>query len=495
MKVYEKKEDKVSNLFVAYIVMALFLVISLGIFISFIVYPGTFFEKIEKAGVLLLFAIVFLFFDGYFFYYLFKKPVKYKAKLINKTFENYNNKDITYLEFLLEGEKKSSFSFSKFKCYTLEKNDLIVGNSYSISIKQFNWSVKEVSEIDSSSIIDIPTVNMNIVIYAIIFIFAGTIGFGILGLLLYYDYSVAYLLALIIFVFGVYYSDKFKSKWNKDNNKDLDYDQILAKELENVEPIIPSNKKSLNYSALKLVFWLFVLLLFWLFVIYLFYISYDLNFYQFLICYSAIICPIIPLLCLLITAIRCDKKIIRKYKLNVIDNININSIRSFKVLKPYVDEKISEYFIVDQDNNLIFIIKDGDIIKPKIYNICDHNNIKIGEIKEKFFTLTPEYLINLVDEKPFFVRYKVQLQSNYSIVGRNYSVIGDSDLIRNIICDSNDNEIAYISAISKNNNGWYKMGNIEVTLNDNVNNSIDIMLIAVCVAMGNLRMNDIKYNM
>ena len=92
-----------------------------------------------------------------------------------------------------------------------------------------------------------------------------------------------------------------------------------------------------------------------------------------------------------------------------------------------------------------------------------------------------------MNEKPFIIRSKMQLHSNYQIIGRDYYVKGDTNLVRNIIYDNKENAIAYISAISKDNNNWYELGNMEITLNNDVNNSIDIMIIALCVTMGNFQ--------
>lgn len=43
----------------------------------------------------------------------------------------------------------------------------------------------------------------------------------------------------------------------------------------------------------------------------------------------------------------------------------------------------------------------------------------------------------------------MQLHSNYQVIGRDYYVKGDTNLIRNIIYDNKENDIAYISAVSR----------------------------------------------
>ena len=81
----------------------------------------------------------------------------------------------------------------------------------------------------------------------------------------------------------------------------------------------------------------------------------------------------------------------------------------------------------------------------------------------------------------------MQLHSNYQVIGRDYYVKGDTHLVRNIIYDNKENDIAYISAISKHDNNWYELGNMEISLNENVNNSVDIMIMALCITMGNFQ--------
>ena len=142
-----------------------------------------------------------------------------------------------------------------------------------------------------------------------------------------------------------------------------------------------------------------------------------------------------------------------------------------------------------QNKNLIFKIKKSNFIGNK-FVICNHHNIKIGEIKSKIFSLTNEFAINIINEKPFIIRSKMQLHSNYQVIGRDYYVKGDTHLVRNIIYDNKENDIAYISAISKHDNNWYELGNMEIALNENVNNSVDIMIMALCITMGNFQTFD-----
>ena len=79
------------------------------------------------------------------------------------------------------------------------------------------------------------------------------------------------------------------------------------------------------------------------------------------------------------------------------------------------------------------------------------------------------------------------LNHDYEIAGRSYYVKGNADLIKNVIYDKNDNEIAYTFAISQNNKNLYNLGNTRTIINDKIKNNIDIILIALCTTMGNLQ--------
>ncbi|MEG2457648.1 MAG: hypothetical protein RSB41_02005 [Bacilli bacterium] len=177
---------------------------------------------------------------------------------------------------------------------------------------------------------------------------------------------------------------------------------------------------------------------------------------------------------------------IKRYKVNITNNINIPDIKYFNIFRFTKNATVSQYFIVDQNRNLIFKIKKGNFIGNK-FVICNHNDIKIGEIKSHIFSLTNEFTINIINEKPFIIRSKMQSHSNYYVIGRDYYVKGDIHLIANTIYDNKENDIAYISAISKHDNNWYELGNMEVVLNENIKNSIDIIIMSLCITMGNFK--------
>ena len=148
MKVYSKKHDK-NTIIPGIIVTIILLLVSSGIFIASVMSEKSFIDVLSSFGILLLFAVIFLGFSIYFIYILIKKPKDYKAKLINKKIEIYKGKQITYMKFSTEKEREQEEDFisSEYKCYTIGKNNLIVGNDYSLGIKEFNWEPKYVEEL------------------------------------------------------------------------------------------------------------------------------------------------------------------------------------------------------------------------------------------------------------------------------------------------------------------------------------------------------------
>lgn len=210
---------------------------------------------------------------------------------------------------------------------------------------------------------------------------------------------------------------------------------------------------------------------------------------SFIIAFSMILFVELPIIIMILYNIGYDERLIKRHKVNISENINISSIKYFNIFRPAKNATFPQYFIVDKDKNLIFKIKKSNFIGNK-FVICNPNNIKIGEIKSRIFSLTNEFIVNIINEKPFIIRSKMQLHSNYQIIGRDYYVKGDTHLVRNIIFDNKGNDIAYVSAVSKHNNNWYELGNMEIALNENVNNSVDIIIIVLCITMGNFQTFD-----
>ena len=192
----------------------------------------------------------------------------------------------------------------------------------------------------------------------------------------------------------------------------------------------------------------------------------------------------LPIIIMILYTIGYDDRLVKKYKVNILENINIDNVKKFNIFKSTKIALFSQYFIVDQNRNLILKIKRSSLIGNN-FVICDSHNIKVGEMK--YYGITGEFFIDMVNEESFTVRRDFEKRLNYQVVGRNYYVKSDTNLIRSIICDDKENEIAYITATSKDDVTWHDLDNAEVNLNKNENNNIDIMLISLCITMRKFR--------
>lgn len=486
MKVYIKKENRFP-IPIRIIIIIIFLSFSIGIFIAFLKSEKSFIDVLSSFGIELLFAIIFLVFSIYFIYALIKKPKSYKAKLVNKIVETYNGKQITNMQFKTEKEKEQEEDFipSIYNCYTIGENNLIVGNYYSLKIKEFNWEPKFVEEINNSYensknkvTTKVPNMNMSPVFFSLGLIFSGLILLCLLGIIIYPQYIITYIIFGIFCVVALFKTFDANKTWKVDKNI-AQSEKDLSLKLEKIKPINNTQEKVGNIVIKQL----FILLL--IFPILWFIMIIDVPKESFMTIFSLILFIELPTIVMILYNIGYDERLIRKHKINISENITIDNIKHFNIFRPTNNVTFSQYFIVDQNNNLIFKIKQSNLIGNK-FVICNPQNTKVGEIKIELFSLTNEFIIKIINEKPFIIRSKMQLHSNYQIIGRDYYVKGDTHLIRNIICDNKENEIAYLSAAPAHNN-WYRLGHAEVILNDNVNNSIDIIITSLCITMGNFQ--------
>lgn len=492
MRVYVKKEDK-NTMVPGIIVTIVFLSFSIGVFIAGITSGKSFIDVLASFGSVLLFAIIFFGFGMFFVYALIKRPKGYKAKLISKKAEIYNSKQITCMEFSTEKEREQEEDFisSDYRCYTIGENNLIVGNDYSLRIKEFNWEPKYVEVINNSYeqtrnkvASKVPNMTMFPVFFSVELIFGGLLFLCILGIIVYPQYTSTYIMFGIFCGVALFMIFKGSKTWKVDNNIEQNK-QDLNLELENIKPIDNNQERVGNIVIKHLLLLLVAFPVIWLMIL----LKMNVGKEAFMIVYSMILFVELPIFVMILYNIGYDDRIIKKHKLNITENINITDIKYFDIFRITKNATFSQYFIVDQNKNLIFKIKKSNFIGNK-FVICNHHNIKIGEIKLKIFSLTNEFVINIINEKPFIIRSKMQLHSNYQVIGRDYYVKGDTHLVRNIIYDNKENDIAYISAISKHDNNWYELGNMEINLNENVNNSVDIMIMALCITMGNFQTFD-----
>lgn len=188
-----------------------------------------------------------------------------------------------------------------------------------------------------------------------------------------------------------------------------------------------------------------------------------------------------PLILMLIFSIGYDKRLLREHKINISEDVNLNVIRNFSVLDANKKEKIAQYFGLDPYNNLIFKIKKGTGLRTK-YIICDKNNFKIGEIRLKMFSLRDEFIVRILNEKPFIIKSKFQGNIAYRIYGRNYFVKGDYYSSSNTIVDEMNNIIAYVDSAYRKDDVLYDSPRTIVRLNSYIS-SIDIIVIAFCLRL------------
>lgn len=489
MRVYIKKKDK-NTMIPGIIVTIIFLSVSSWVFITAIKSDKSFIEIVENFGIELIFSFVFSVLGICFVYFLFKPPKKYKVKLVNKKIETYNGEQITYMEFIefgLPKEQKESSDCYSYSCYTKGENDLIVGNDYVLRVKQFNWEPKFVEKLDScfknKIAFNLPNMTLTPISLILGLIFFGVLCLCILGIITYPEYIYIYVLVGIFSLGALFMTFNLNKTWKEDNDIGQNKQDFNIKQ-KKIKSIDINHEKVGDVSNKYLIILLVTFPIVWFIIL----LNMNIEKQLFPIGFLPILLFVeLPIIILILYNIGYDARLIKRNKVKILENINISNIKFFKIFRPTKNAVFSQYFIVDQNRNLIFKIKACNFIGNK-FVICDQHDIKIGEIHVKLFSLTNEFIINIINEAPFIVRLKIQLHYNYQIIGRDYYVKGDTHLIRNIIYDNKENEIAYISAISKRNNNWYALGNTEIFLNDGVNNSIDIIIIALCVTMGNFRM-------
>ena len=301
---------------------------------------------------------------------------------------------------------------------------------------------------------------------------------------MYPEYTLTYIMVGIFFSIALFMTFKGSKVWKTDNNIEND-ETNLNLELDNIKPIDNTHEKVGNIVIKQLIILLILIPILWFIILLIMNIPKE----SFIFVFAMILFIELPIIIMILYNIGYDERLIKKYNINILESIDIPNIKYFNIFRPTKNTYFPQYFVVDKDKNLIFKIKKSNFIGNK-FVICNPNNIKIGEIKSKIFSLTNEFVVNIINEKPFIIRSKMQLHSNYQIIGRYYYVKGDTNLVRNIIYDNKENDIAYVSAISKHNNNWYELGSTEITLNENTNNNVDLIIIALCITIGNFQSFD-----
>lgn len=202
MKVYQEKSDRQSML-PGIGITALFLTFGTVIISTMLLDEGSWLDKLSGYGMPLLFALVFLYFGFYFLYFLIKKPVKFKAKLISK--DVVGRKIYLTLKIQKEKEQKVDLVGNTYRVYVYEDSNFSVGNYYSIGLKEFNWEVVSIDDYSGESNVKVavPGTAHNLVFGAIIFILAGGVVLCLLGLYFYPAYSYIYLAVAGLFLIGI----------------------------------------------------------------------------------------------------------------------------------------------------------------------------------------------------------------------------------------------------------------------------------------------------
>lgn len=81
---------------------------------------------------------------------LIRRPKAYNAKLVSKEIVNYRDRLIAHMTFKIQKAtdiENNTYIDNEYRCYTVGENSLIVGNEYSLKIKEFNWEPKRVEEL------------------------------------------------------------------------------------------------------------------------------------------------------------------------------------------------------------------------------------------------------------------------------------------------------------------------------------------------------------
>lgn len=190
MKVYVKKgenESSVIHYIITMIILSIIILVSSPIVLKEILYfdwsidiPDyeAFIDFITMYGMSILWGITFAFIILFVYFtiiFLFvKPPKKFKAKLVSKKTDTYNGREITYMKFTIENKKKVSTTTPlKYRCFTYDENDLTEGNYYLVKIKEFNWKIREVENLENDIENKLPVVSLFIPFLMILFIFGG----------------------------------------------------------------------------------------------------------------------------------------------------------------------------------------------------------------------------------------------------------------------------------------------------------------------------------
>ena len=472
MKVYVKKGE-VQSITVSIIITALLLAFSIGITIYAFKY-NNFIEALENLGIGLLVAIIFFITSIYLIYMLIKPSTKFVGKLISKEVEQYNNKRIVYMAFEVN-KKTEDLIASTYYCYTLEDNNLKINNKYIVYIKKINWQIKKIEEateylIQQKSVKkELPSMlKMSSLFKIISLFFIFNLIMSIYGTIFYKKYYWLYIVILILNIYILLFIKK-KIKIVKKDESGNKYEILLNK----YKILNNDNKKIKNPVIKHLIIQLFIVFVIWLLLVLILTIMGNniiesIFYLQFLI-----IVPSIGLFIKILFYINYDSRLMKKYNLSP-SLKNINNVKSFKIFRPTLNTSNEKYLLVEQ-NNLLYNVQGYGLN----YFVYDAYNNKIALIQYKISN--DGYIVRPIGEKPFFVRAKLGYDFGYDTSGLNYTISGNINRTDNVIYDNNKNEVAIVSLIEN------EYGNTNVMINDNIITNINIVLICICITIGNFR--------
>ena len=207
MKVYMRNKDLTSSIGTALSLFVLLLIPILIIVFKYIEL-GSFKLLLEKHGSAFPFIIVFIVFDLYVLFAIFKPARKYVGKLLNKEEVTIKGKTCYLLTFEVE-----ELYLREMYCYTKKENPFEVGKKYNMTIKELNWRIKKVDtevvteekeQTELSRIINHPLTPVTISMLMAGFIFGSFILLCLIGLIFYTDYALFYILTMVIMGGGLF---------------------------------------------------------------------------------------------------------------------------------------------------------------------------------------------------------------------------------------------------------------------------------------------------
>ncbi len=143
----------------------------------------------SEGGIVPFFGLAFFLISLYLLFFLFKGPKLYVAVLKNINIGDNKGKATYNYEFELKGKNDSVYK--TYKCYTDEDYYLKIDNTYGLRIKEFNWKVKTIEEIDEKTEVvnnekGTETAGLSVVCYVFFLIFGGELAFIIIKII--YDF-------------------------------------------------------------------------------------------------------------------------------------------------------------------------------------------------------------------------------------------------------------------------------------------------------------------